>query len=141
MNKEFTVQLLKDPKIFPSVEVIAKALGPVNEAFLDLLKNMAALNVVYEWRYYQDGKAWLMKASHKNKTVFWLSLWDKGFKVSFFFTEKTKAGIKDLKLDETRKARFLLVTPVGKLIPFIIDVTSVSALPELELLIKYKIAT
>jgi hypothetical protein len=37
-----------------------------------------------QWRYYNDGKAWLCKVSYKKKTVFWLSVWEACFKVAFY---------------------------------------------------------
>ncbi|PKP08994.1 MAG: hypothetical protein CVU09_13085 [Bacteroidetes bacterium HGW-Bacteroidetes-4] len=37
-----------------------------------------------QWRYYNDGKAWLCKVSYKKKTVFWLSVWEAYFKVAFY---------------------------------------------------------
>ena len=58
-----------------------------------------------EWRYYNDGKAWLCKVVNKKKTVFWLSIWEHYFKTSFYFTEKHLESIDALNIAYASRKR------------------------------------
>lgn len=56
--------LLRDAEIFPSDRVLKDTLGDVYdvlESFLATITNEAYL-LSFEWRYYNDGKAWLCKS-------------------------------------------------------------------------------
>jgi hypothetical protein len=41
-----------------------------------------------QWKYYQDGKSWLLKVTRKATTVFWLSIENGSFRTTFYFTDK-----------------------------------------------------
>ncbi|HJG22377.1 MAG TPA: DUF3788 domain-containing protein [Enterococcus durans] len=67
-----------------------------------------------DWRFYNDGKAWLSKGedkwttsrgSQKVKPIFWLSIWDGFFKVSFHFPEKMREELVTLSLREEIKEK------------------------------------
>lgn len=101
-------QLLRDPEIEPSNEVIAQALGESYHAYVKFISELANHNINLEYRYYTDGKAWLGKGLYKwtglrggqnEKTVFWFSIWDGFFKVSFFIPEKARKDALNLPLD------------------------------------------
>ena len=64
--------LLRDPDIFPSEEVLRNALGETNyNLFQGFVQNITSptSGLAMEWRYYNDGKAWLCKVVNKKKTV------------------------------------------------------------------------
>ena len=46
-----------------------------------------------EWRYYKDGKNWLLKVVRKSKTVFWTSVLKDAFRITFYFTDKVEEAI------------------------------------------------
>lgn len=78
-------QLLRNPDLVPSGDVIANALGEANNAYIKFINELESHDIYLEWRYYNDGKAWLAKGLYtwtgvrggQNKTtVFWLSIWD-----------------------------------------------------------------
>lgn len=134
--------LLKDQNIYPDREVLKEKLGKSFAAYEELFESVTGkeYSLVPEWRYYNDGKAWLCKVIHKKKTVFWLSVWEGGFfKTAFYFTEKTAAGIESLVIDESIKKNFKRHKPVGKLLPLAIEVTSKKQLPDLLKVISYKL--
>jgi len=58
------IQLLKDPEIFPSDEVLKNALGDsvysILDSFVKTITN-EEYGLSVEWRFYNDGKAWLGK--------------------------------------------------------------------------------
>ncbi|MDR0515524.1 MAG: DUF3788 domain-containing protein [Fibromonadaceae bacterium] len=87
-----------------------------------LAKN--AQNFILEWNYYNDGKSWLGKILNKKKNLCWLSAWNTGFKLTFFFTEKTINGIQELEIDDEIKDMAKNNKPTGKLFPVIILISN-----------------
>lgn len=105
-------QLLRDPNILPTGEVIAKALGEANNVYLKFVSELARRDIQIEWRYYNDGKAWLAKGLYRwtgvrggenEKTIFWVSIWDGFFKVTIYIPEKSRADVFKLPLDDKVK--------------------------------------
>lgn len=127
-------QLLKDPGIIPSKEVLKDALGSEIYEILELFMNdITGTNygLTYDWHYYNDGKSWLCKVSYKKKTVFWLSVWKGYFQTGFFFTQKHLEKIAALDIDETVKGDFFNRKPVGKLFPMIFKISQKEQLNDL----------
>ena len=92
------IQLLRDPDIGPTRAIIAEALGTVNNAYESFVVDLKNHDIDLEWRYYTDGKAWLGKDLYKwtgarggqnEVTAFWLSIWEKFFKVTIYIPEKS----------------------------------------------------
>lgn len=133
--------LLKDPDIFPSETVLKEALGDniyaVLKSFTETITS-PDYGLIVDWRYYNDGKAWLSKTAFKKKTILWLSAWEGSFKTSFFFTEKHLEGIAALPIAEAIKDEFAAAKPVGRLIPLIINVTRQEQLDDLLTIIRFK---
>jgi hypothetical protein len=130
--------LLRDPELQPTREVLKGALGGSYPLYEDLTEVSKTLDVIPEWNYYKDGKAWLCKAVHKKKTVFWLSVWNEYFKVVFYFTAKTCAGITDLDIDENLKRDFCEHESYGKFMPLIFVVTEREQIEDIVKVIHYK---
>ncbi|MDR0748626.1 MAG: DUF3788 domain-containing protein [Tannerellaceae bacterium] len=133
--------LLKDPEVFPSNEVLKETLGDdiykVLGSFVETIIS-EEYGLAPEWRFYNDGKAWLCKTVYKKKTVFWLSVWEGFFKVSFFFTEKHLDAIAALNISEAIKDEFAKAKPVGRLIPMIFDVCKKEQLDDLLTVVRHK---
>jgi hypothetical protein len=91
-----------------------------------------------EWNYYKDGKAWLCKVLYKKKTVFWLSIWEKYFKLAFYFTEKTGKEINELDIDVSIKEDFKQAKPIGRLLPLVIEMRKKEQLKDVLKIIEYK---
>lgn len=130
-------QLLTNLDIFPSKDVLQDALGNVYEIYEEL-ENLLTQNefaLTYIWHYYKDSKAWLCKVAYKKKTIFWLSIWEGFFKLSFFFLPRHLEGIKALKMD---KSNFETKDEWGKMIPFFFNVNSKQPFNDLYKLIQYK---
>ena len=131
---------LRDAEIFPSDRVLKDTLGDVYdvlESFLATITNEAYL-LSFEWRYYNDGKAWLCKVQHKKKTILWLSVWEGFFKVSFFFTEKHLEAIAALDISEAIKTELASTKAVGRHIPMIFNINNASQLEELLTVVRFK---
>lgn len=132
--------LLRDAGIYPSNEVLEDILGEFYSVFVCFLETITGdgYDLVIEWRYYNDGKAWLGKAQHKKKTVFWLSVWDGFFKTSFYFTEKHLEAIATLDISESIKEDFYKTRSVGRLIPLILEINHAEQLSDLLTVVRFK---
>ena len=132
--------LLTEPTVPPSPEVLRNALGgsfPVYEKMLAAVTG-APYSLVPEWRYYNDGKAWLCKVVFKKKTVFWLSVWDGLFKTAFYFSERHIQGIHELEIDDHIRQRLKNTEPIGKLYPVVLVIETEGQLSDLLKIIEYK---
>lgn len=133
--------LLRDAGVFPSEQILRDALGKtvysILKSFIDTIAD-DEYNLTIEWRYYNDGKAWLGKVIYKKKTVLWLSIWEGFFKTSFYFIEKHLEAITALDISETVKEEFVKAKIVGKLIPMIIDINRDEQLNDLLTIVRFK---
>ncbi|MEA4935937.1 hypothetical protein SDC9_205402 [bioreactor metagenome] len=134
-------QLLRDQQIYPDESVLKSALDKSFDAWekLETILSSEEYKFDFQWHYYNDGKAWLCKVVYKKKTVFWLSVWDKFFKTSFFFTEKNASGVHLLEIDEQIKEYFNNSRPIGKLIPLVVNVESKEQINDLLIILGYKL--
>ena len=105
--------------------------------FLESITN-EEYGLTVEWRFYNDGKAWLGKVQHKKKTVLWLSVWDGFFKTSFYFTEKYLEAIAALDISDSIKDEFAQAKPAGRLIAMIIDISNKEQLNDLFTVVRFK---
>lgn len=133
--------MLSDKNIYPSDENLKNLLDcEIFTIYKEIYKiaTKEDLNLTSEWRFYGDGNSWLCKFTYIKKTIFWLSVWEKFVKLSFYFTEKTKFGVLNLQIDDEIKKRFSQVKPTGKLIPLILDINKKEQLSNLQEIIEYK---
>lgn len=130
--------LLREKEVSPNNVVLFNLLGDVYNSYEELENTLKTLDLVYIWNYYNDGKAWLCKVQFKKKTVFWLSIWEGGFKITFYFNEKNYKGIYELGLQESIIQSFETAKPVGKSKPLIIEIRDNSQFQDLLKIINYK---
>ncbi|MFV0412482.1 MAG: DUF3788 family protein [Oscillospiraceae bacterium] len=118
------IQLLRDAATAPTDATIAKGLGAASRAYTKFIEQLEKRSVTVNWRYYNDGKAWLGKGLHKwattrgtpkEATVFWLSIWQGFFKVSIFIPEKARSNALALPLGAETKKMIQAAKQMGKL--------------------------
>ena len=131
-------QLLTDPNSKPENNVLENALGKNFKNYAEFTEKIKALNLIPEWHYYNDGKSWLGKLLFKKKNLCWLSVWNTGFKLTFYFTEKTIGGIQDLDIDGEIKKSVKENKPVGKLIPILLLIGNKKKIRDALKLLEYK---
>ena len=131
-------QVLTDPMVKPDDNVLENALGKNHEFFTEFLRKINELCLVLEWNYYNDGKSWLGKLLNKKKNMAWLSIWNTGFKLTFYFTEKTINGIHLLDIDDEIKIIAKEMKPAGRLYPIIFLVKNKSTINDGIKLLDYK---
>ncbi len=132
--------VLNDIKIYPDNDVLKNNLGRSINAwisFIDLLKSQYPL-ISTEWRYYNDGKSWLFKVTKKKNTVCWVSVWEKHFKVTFYFNHRAKDIIRKSLLDAKIKNEWLKNYGNKSIQPITIEVRNKAVLKTIKLLIDLK---
>ena len=109
--------VLTDPNLVPSEDVIFSHIGRQRAQWEALFRFIHAEHpeFVATWRYYNDGKSWLMNVSRKKKTVFWLSVLERGFRITCYFTDRAAGAIKASTLSADLKAQFTEGRRVGRL--------------------------
>ncbi len=148
MNNE---QLLKDPNIKPDKDVISKCLNKSNSTYNKFIEELKKNNIsLMEWRYYNDGKAWLSKGEYKwttsrgtnkVKPIFWLSIWNGFFKLSFYFSNGMQEELLKIPVSDETKVLIKKSNPMGKtmrFIPIVLDIYDDRQLKDVVLLANYK---
>ncbi len=139
MNEETPKQLLRNPEQKPD-EILFKSILEKGtfEIMKMIIQQLSIAGIDFEWKYYRDGKAWLGKATFKNKTMVWISVWDKFIKTSFYFTEKTRPTLSTLDINQDIKSEFATKEPVGKLIPLVLEIKNKEILQDFIILLNHK---
>ncbi len=101
--------VLSDPAIYPSEKVLAGCLKKANAAFLSLFEYNRTNypEFVERWKYYNDGKRWLMNVSKRKKTLFWLSVDTSCFRIAFYFSPKHEQIVLDSDLPASMKKQYM----------------------------------
>ena len=142
-------QLLRDSSIEPTSEIIAEGLAAANDSYIKFTSELKSHDIQVDWRYYNDGKAWLGKALYKwttargakkEITVFWLSIWNGFFKVSFYITEKFRPDVLNLPVGSETKRMIEAAEQIGKLkfFPLVFDLRTDKLFDDIYILIDYK---
>lgn len=100
--------ILHDKDEYPTEEIIFSHIGKSKnlwQSFFDFIHSNYS-EFSEEWRYYNDGKSWLMKVQKKSKTIFWLSLFQNTFRTTFYFTDKAEKLISESGIPEKLKEEF-----------------------------------
>jgi hypothetical protein len=133
-------RVLSDKSVIPTDEYIFLLIG---EHKIHWQRIMNFLSENYKdssggWNYYNDGKQWLFKMVNKKKTVFWASILDDTFRITFYLGNKADAIIDDSDLPQSVKSEFKsakrygLIRPVSFLIKNSADVDNVLKMVELK---------
>lgn len=108
---------LADPKRRPTEASVRLAVGRAAPAWRLLFEQLHARHPDLEatWRYYADGKRWLLKVTRKAKTTCWISVEQGSFRVAFYFPERLREALLASELSAERKAALRSSKPIGKL--------------------------
>jgi hypothetical protein len=100
--------ILSDKNQFPSEEIIFSHIGKTKALWLSLFEQMHSNHPAFveEWKFYNDGKRWLLKVTHKKKTIFWLSIIKGSFRTTFYFTDKAEEAIMASPISDELKEQF-----------------------------------
>jgi hypothetical protein len=109
--------VLGDKDQFPSDKIIFSHIGKAQALWLSFFEYLHTEHPLLseEWRYYNDGKSWLMKVTRKSKTIFWLSIIPGAFRTTFYFTDKAAPAIDCSSISEDLKEQFRSGKSFGKI--------------------------
>ena len=144
-------QLLCDPNIEPTDEIISSGLGIANNTYVKFIDGLKDYDIsLMDWRYYNDGKSWLSKGEYKwittrgnekIKPIFWLSIWDGFFRVAFFFSAKVQEELLALPISDEAKEIITSTKPMGKtmrFLPIAFDIDNAKQLNDIYILSKFR---
>jgi len=144
-------QLLRNPEIVPTNQIIADCLDESYPTFVKLVEDLKLYGItLMDWRFYNDGKAWLSKGEHhwtttrgtkKVKPIFWLSIWSGFFKLSFFFSYAITDQLLQLPVSLKTKEVIKNAKPLGKsmrFMPIVLDISNETQLNDILLLSEFK---
>lgn len=143
-------QLLRNPNIQPTSDIIAEALQDANDSYIKFLNELANQDIDLEWRYYTDGKAWLgkglykwlgVRGGQKVTTVFWLSIWEAFFKITIYIPEKARDDLFSLPLNNTVKQMINDSKQMGnrlKFFPLVFELNSNESFEQIHILFDFK---
>jgi hypothetical protein len=135
-------QILKDPNVYPTDAVLETSLGKNYQIYLEFEKRINEINLKPEWHYFINfGKIWICKILNpKNKNMCFLSIWNTGFKLEIYFTNKTIAGIYELERNSEIKKTAKEMKPMGKLRPVIFLVENRELINDAIKIFEYKMS-
>lgn len=110
-------KLLTDSREYPTEEIIFSHIGRSKSLWNSLFAILKSdyPQLAAEWRYYNDGKSWLMKAAVKSKTIFWLSIVKGSFRTTFYFGDKAEEYILRSSISPDLKKQFKDGKKFGKI--------------------------
>lgn len=110
-------KLLTDSRVYPTEEIIFSHIGRSKSLWNSLFTIIKTdyPQISTEWRYYNDGKSWLMKATVKSKTIFWLSIVKGSFRTTFYFGDKAEEYILRSSISPDLKKQFREGKRFGKI--------------------------
>ena len=100
--------ILSDNNQFPTEDIIYSHIGKSKILWKSLFEfiHTEHPDLKEEWRYYNDGKSWLLKVTKKSKTIFWLSVIKNAFRITFYFTDKAEEIINNSSISDEFKEQF-----------------------------------
>lgn len=109
--------ILKVENQYPSDEVVFSFIGDAKALWISFFEYIHQDHPDFsaEWRYYRDGKNWLLKVVRKSKTVFWTSVLEDAFRITFYFTDKVEEAIDNAGISDELKEQFRDGKRYGKL--------------------------
>ncbi len=93
---------------FPSEELIFSHIGKNKTHWISIFDHIQNQypKFIEEWRYYNDGKSWLLKIVQKKKTICWVSVFQNKFKMTFYFTDRGEQAIMESSISDELKEQF-----------------------------------
>ena len=135
--------LLDDKEQFPTEEIIFSHIGKSGIHWETLFGHIRKHHPDFTstWRYYNDGKSWLLKTARKSKTIFWLSVMKDAFSVTFYFGDKAEPAIMAADISASLKDSFKTGKRYGKIRGITVHVKSGDDVENVKSLIELKLST
>ena len=132
---------LSDKSVYPDATVLKDVLGKSYRSYCVLLELFERNGMLYEWRYYTDGKAWLCKVQKKKRTIVWMSAWRGYMKATIYIPEKYLDKLYEIPVSEETKERIRTTKNVGTSKPCIFEIRNQKVLKDMDRVMQFKIQT
>lgn len=131
---------LKDENVYPDETVLRSVLDKAYDAYAKLMEFFDQNELVHEWRYYHDGKAWLCKVQKKKRTIVWMSAWKGYMQAVVYFPEKHLDKLYQLDLTVEMNDKIMATKNVGKSKPCIFEIKDDTIFNDFSKIVNLKIA-
>jgi hypothetical protein len=134
--------VLADKEQFPTEEIVFSHIGESRIHWETVFQHISDEypECSSEWRFYNDGKSWLLKTTRKSKTVFWLSVKQNSFNITFYFGDKAELLIMASSISDTLKYSFKNGKRYGKIRAITVKVDEANAVENVKSLIEIKLS-
>jgi hypothetical protein len=138
---EKEIILFSDPDVKPDEKLIFSKIGSKKKLWQALMSFMSENYKESEgtWNYYNDGKRWLFKMVLKKKTIFWATVLEGAFRITFYFGGKAEPVIVASDLSDNAKQQYLTGPRYGKIRAITIPVNDMSDVSMIEKIIAIKV--
>ncbi|MCL2404468.1 MAG: DUF3788 domain-containing protein [Defluviitaleaceae bacterium] len=125
---------LKELAITPTNHILEQELGDSYAAYKQFQEALPNLEIEQEWQWYTPYKAWFARGQHrwttvrgtkKEKTLYWLHVYEGYFGVVVWFKEKNRDEILKADVSDETKQKICDSSTMGKLptFPVMFDIT------------------
>ena len=107
---------LTDPSQLPTEALVGSHLGEAEQLWKLLFDRLHEAHPGFreEWRYYRDGKSWLLKVTHGSRTICWVSVSERAFALTVYLPARAERLIVGSALPADLKAQFLNADPAAR---------------------------
>ena len=148
MNDHGNLQL-REPEVMPTSAMLEQTLGVSYAAYEILQEALPGLEIEQDWQWYTPHKAWFARGNHfwttprgtrKEKTLYWLHVFDGCFDVAVWFKEKNRIEILNADVSDKTKKLIGDAKTMGKVptFPVVFDITTDELLNDIYTLIDCK---
>ena len=140
---------LREREVLPTEEVLKQVLDGSYAAYETFQDALSGIGIEQEWQWYTPHKAWFARGQHrwttsrgtmKEKTLYWLHVFEGYFSVAIWFKEKNR--METLNADVSEKTQHLILdaATAGKMptFPVVFNITTAEPLADLYALINCK---
>ena len=133
--------ILTDREQFPTEEVIFSYIGKSKIFWNSVFKYIQTNHPDFteQWKYYNDGKCWLLKVTKKSKTIFWLSVLRESFRITFYFGDKAELLIMESSISNHLKEQFEKAKRYNKIRGISLTISSKEDIEDVTTLIAIKL--
>ena len=148
MEKHDNLQL-RDQRVAPTSDVLELTLGKSYGAYTAFLEGLPGLEIEQQWQWYTPHKAWFARGQHrwttsrgtqKEKTLYWLHVFEGSFDVVVWFKEKNRMEALSANVSEKAQQLIIEAKTAGKMptFPVAFDITTTQPLADVFALIECK---
>jgi hypothetical protein len=140
---------LRERETLPTEEVLKQVLGDSYAAYETFLKALPDIDIRQEWMWYTPHKAWFAKGQYcrttqrkttKEKTLYWLYVYEGYFSVAVWFKEKNRMEALNADVSDKTKHLILDAKTAGNVptFPVVFNITTAEPLADIYSLINHK---